>query len=209
MPNASPFVAAAITLGLATSSAGLATSPASGALLIEGVFSGKALRIIVDEEAAEAEVTLDDKRHFLDLAADEAHRIGADGTVSLAELSAKATAPKPEIRPWGPGPTIAGHSSVYHVMRVDGEICGELLISPWMKPFVDPAVQALAILERIKGEDGIKQTGLDGACGDLPFSSYALTGWPLMAGSIDEPIFRTEAISFNYQPSGDELSWSH
>ena len=93
-------------------------------------------------------------------------------------------------------------------MLLDNEICGELLVSPWMKPFVDPAVQALSILERVEGEGDIKETGLEGACGELPFSSYAMAGWPLMAGSVDQPIFKTEAISFDYTPRGDELSWT-
>ena len=209
MPKVSSLLTAVMTFGVVTLSTSLATSPAIGALLIEGVFDGKALRIVVDEETAEAEVTLDGRRHFLDLAADKAHRIEADGSMRSTELTAEEASPTPEIRPWGPGPSIAGHSSVYHIMRLGDEICGELLISPWMKPFVDPAVEALAILERIKGEDDIKKTGLEGACGDLPFSSYAQTGWPLMAGSIDQPIFKTEAISFDYKPSGDELSWTH
>ena len=189
---------------LTTSSAGLATSPAAGALLIEGIFSGKALRIVVDEERAEAEVTLGDDRHFLDLAAGKAHHIKADGTVQVAEMVATEAVPKPKIEPWGPGPSIAGYSSVYHIMQLEGEICGELLISPWMKPFVNPAVEALSILERVKGS-GIKPSGLDGACSELPFSSYAQVGWPLMAGSIDQPIFRTETISFDYEPRGGEL----
>lgn len=206
MPTVSSLLAAVITLVLATSSAGLTTSEAAGALLIEGVFSGKALRIVVDEEAGEAEVTLDGKRHFLDLDTGEAHRIEADGTVHLAELSAKKSAPQPEIQPWGPGPSIAGHASVYHVMRLNDEICGELLISTWMKPFIDPAVEVLSMLERIKGEGGITSTGLEGPCGDMPFSSYTMAGWPLMAGGIERPIFKTEAISFSYSPSDDELS---
>ena len=208
MPNVSILLTAVISLAFATSSAGLAIAPSAGALLIEGVLSGEALRILVDTEASEADVTLGDRRHFLDLDAKKAHRIGADGTLHAAELLAREAPPKPEIQPWGPGPSIAGHASVYHVMRLGDEICGELLISPWMKSFVDPAVEALSILERVEGEGGIKRTGLDGACGDLPFSSYAAAGWPLMAGSIDRPIFETMAISFNYMPSGDELTWA-
>ncbi|MEM9626044.1 MAG: hypothetical protein AAGA21_07410 [Pseudomonadota bacterium] len=207
MPTTTSILAALVPLVLATSSTGLATSEAKSALLIEGVLSGKALRIVVDEETAEADVTLDGRRHYLDLDAGKAHRIEADGSAYPTELSAKQPAPEPEIQPWGPGPSIAGHASVYHVMRLDEEICGELLVSTWMKPFVDPAVQVLSMLERIKGDGGIASTGLDGACGKLPFSSYARAGWPLMAGGIDQPIFKTEAISFSYRPSGDELNW--
>ena len=208
MPTTKSFLAALVPLIFATSSAGLATSEASSALLIEGVLSGKALRIVVDEETAEADVTLGGKRHFLDLDAGKAHRIEADGSARPTELSAKKPTPEPEIQPWGPGPSIAGHATVYHVMRLNEEICGELLISTWMKPFVNPAVEVLSMLERIKGEGGIGSTGLGGACGDLPFSSYAQAGWPLMAGSIDQPIFKTETISFSYRPSGDELNWN-
>lgn len=208
MSTAYPFMAGLVAFGLATSSTALTPSMASGALLIEGVFAGKTLRIVVDRETAEADVTFSGKRHFLDLDRGKAHRVESDGTLRPEELVAVETAPEPEIQAWGPGPSIAGHASVYHVMRLDEEICGELLISPWMKPFVDQAIQALAILERIKGESDIRETGLDGACGELPFSSYALTGWPLMAGSIDIPIFKTKAISFDYTPSGDELTWN-
>ena len=67
MPSMStvyPLLAAVTALALSASSAGLATSPAASALLIEGVFSGKALRIVVDTETSEAEVTLGRKRHF-------------------------------------------------------------------------------------------------------------------------------------------------
>ncbi|MGI9508887.1 MAG: hypothetical protein ACR2QJ_06015 [Geminicoccaceae bacterium] len=209
MPTALSVLASVTAVVLTTSSAGLATSPAAGALLIEGVLGGEALRIVVDTDGTEAEVTLGDNRHFLDLGTGKAHRIQADGTLKAATMAAREAGPRPEIQPWGPGPSIAGYSSVYHVIQVGGEICGELLISPWMKPFVDPAVEALSILERVKGEGGIKPTGLEGACGDLPFSSYALAGWPLMAGGIDQAIFKTETISFDYEPSGDERERLH
>lgn len=204
MPITAPLLSAALTLGLATSSA-------ASALLIEGEFDGKALRILVDAESEQAEVTLGTERHLVDLEAGEAHLVEADGTVRAQEVepTPAARTPTPEIRPWGPGPTIAGHPSVYHVMSLGQEVCGELLISPWMKPFVSPAVEALAILERIKGDAGVKPAGLRGPCSAVPFSSYAGAGWPLMAGGMDEPIFKTESISFDYRPNDDELSWQH
>ena len=205
MSTAFSLLASVTAFFLTTSSAGLATPQAAGALLIEGVLSGKALRIVVDEVSAEAEVTLGEDRHFLDLAAGKAHRIDADGSIHVAEMAAGEASLKPEIVPWGPGPSIAGYSSVYHIMQLEGDICGELLISPWMKPFVDPAVEALSILERVKGSSGIEPSGLEGACAELPFSSYAQAGWPLMAGSMDRPIFKTENISFNYEPRAGEL----
>lgn len=208
MTAASPVLAVAVALGLVTSSVSLATSPATGALLIEGHLVGEDLRIVVDAATNQAEVTLGATRHRIDLAAETAERIDGDGRKSEVQVSARARAPKPDIEPWGSGPKIAGHPSVYHVISVNDQICGEVLISPWMKPFVDPAIRAMAILERVKGEGGIQPIDLDGACGKLPFSSYAMLGWPLMAGSIDAPIFETEAIDFAYSPGAGELAWN-
>lgn len=207
MPIKRSLHALMIALLVSSTSTGLATPSARSALLIEGKFAGKTLRILVDTAAAKADVTIGADRHWVDLAAEKAHRVDADGTVRAEPLRESGQSPAPEIKPWGPGPTIAGHASVYHVMTLGEEICGELLVSPWMKPFVDPAVQALVILERIKGASGVKSTGLEGACGALPFSSYAEAGWPLMAGGIDQPVFKTETISFDYEPRDDELTW--
>lgn len=187
----------------------LATTPAAAAaLLIEGDLDGKALRILVDTSKSEAEVTLGQARHRVELDVDKAQRVETDGSLGKQEVvRASGSAPTPEIKPWGPGPMIAGHASVYHVMTLGETICGELLISPWMKPFVSPAVEALAILERIKGDHDIKAATMDGPCGALPFSSYAAAGWPLMAGGMNQRIFTTETISFDYDPSDTELTW--
>ncbi len=209
MTTAPTALAAVLALGLATSSASLATSPAAGALLIEGRLAGETIRIVVDAEAEQAEVMVGRERHRVDLAADKAQRVAEDGRVSEEVLAPETGSQAPEIQPWGPGPTIAGHPSVYHVMSVGDEVCGEVLISPWMKPFVGPAVEALAILERVKGEGGIAPIDLDGPCGKLSFSSYAALGWPLMAGSVDRPIFETESIDFAYVPRAGELAWHH
>lgn len=209
MPVKRFFPAVLVALALTTTSAGLAAPSAKSALLIEGYFDGQSLRILVDAEKAQAEVTLGEDHHRIDLALEAAKKIAADGSIREEEVMASGSLPTPEIKPWGPGPTIAGHPSVYHVMTLGDEICGELLVSPWMKPFVDPAVQALSILERIKGDAAMKSTGLNGACGALPFSTYAKTGWPLMAGGIEQPIFKTESITFDYVPKSGELTWSN
>lgn len=207
MPFKRSTLAAIVTVALAATSSTLATPNPTSALLIKGNFAGKDLRILVDTGEAKADVTIGGDRLWVDLTKREAHRVAADGTMTEQALAAGDGSPAPEIKPWGPGPKIAGHASVYHVMTLGDEICGELLVSPWMKPFVDPAVQALAILERLKDDVDLTSTGLDGACGSLPFSSFATAGWPLMAGSIDQPIFKTETISFDYEPSSDELIW--
>lgn len=188
----------------------LAVKPATAAILmIEGDLEGKPLRILVDAATARAEVTLDAKRHRIDLETEMARSVRQDGTLGDQEtVNHTRSRPAPDIRPWGPGPMIAGHASVYHVIMLDEQICGELLISPWMKPFVSSAVEALTILERIKGHHDIKSATIKGPCRDLPFSSYASAGWPLMAGGVNQRLFTTEAISFDYQPGPDELSWT-
>lgn len=186
-----------------------ATPAAAAALLIEGDLDGKVLRILVDTSKSEAEVTLGDARHRVELNADKAQQVEIDGSLGKLEVVRETgDALTPEIKPWGPGPMIAGHASVYHVMTLGETICGELLVSPWMKPFVSPAVEALAILERIKGDHDIKSATMDGPCGALPFSSYAAAGWPLMAGGMNERIFTTETISFDYDPTESELIWT-
>jgi len=209
MPIKRSMLTALIALTFTATSSGLAVPTPRSALLIEGNFAGKTLRIVVDADEGKVDVTVGQDRHWVDLAVGEAHRVEPDGTTQVEELQAGVDMPAPDVRPWGPGPAIAGHPSVYHVMKLGEEICSELLVSPWMKPFVDPAVKALAILERIKGTSRITETGLDGACGDLPFSSYAVAGWPLMAGGIEQPIFRTETITFDYEPEANELTWTH
>jgi len=207
MPFKRSTLAAIATFALTATSSTLATPNPTSALLINGNFAGKDLRILVDTDQAKADVTIGNDRLWVDLTKHEAHRVAADGTMTAQTLAAQDGSPAPEIKAWGPGPKIAGHASVYHVMTLGDEICGELLVSTWMKPFVDPAVQALAILERLEDDVDLTSTGLDGACGALPFSSYATAGWPLMAGSIDQPIFTTETISFDYEPRNEELIW--
>lgn len=185
-----------------------ATPAAAAALLIKGDLDGKMLRILVDTKTSKAEVTLGEAHHRIDLDADKAQAVRTDGSLAEQEIAVRTSVqPLPQIKPWGPGPVIAGHASVYHVITLGDKICGELLISPWMKPFASPAVQALAILERIKGDHDIKSATLDGPCGALPFTSYAAAGWPLMAGGMNQRVFTTESISFDYDPSGDELVW--
>ncbi|MGH1480985.1 MAG: hypothetical protein ACRBM6_20010 [Geminicoccales bacterium] len=188
----------------------LAIPPAAAAaLLIEGDLGGKVLRILVDAKRAQADVTLGENRHRINLETEEAQAVLSDGSLGEQEIAEDTGAtPIPSIKPWGPGPMVAGHASVYHVMTLGEEICGELLISPWMKPFVSPAVEALTILERIKGDHDIKSATIDGPCGALPFSSYAVAGWPLMAGGMNQRLFTTETISFDYQPGGNELNWT-
>jgi hypothetical protein len=95
---------------------------------------------------------------------------------------------------------IAGHATVYHVITYGDEICAEMLVSGWMRPFIAPLVQALDELE------GMPPPAQGAGCAQIPFSVYAAAGWPMLAGKIDHLTFETEAIRFDYQPSPGELA---
>jgi hypothetical protein len=75
-----------------------------------------------------------------------------------------------------------------------------MMLSGWMSPFIDPAVRAIALLER----PGTRSEA--DPCTAIPFAIYAAAGWPLMAGKVDHSTFVTTAIHFDYQPSREELA---
>ncbi len=100
---------------------------------------------------------------------------------------------------FGPGPVLAGFVTSYYVLFVGEQVCAELMAASWMVPFVDPAIQALAIL------DALRPAG-DDPCQHLPLVTYAAAGWPMIAGKIDHPTIETSRISFDYQPSPGELA---
>jgi hypothetical protein len=95
---------------------------------------------------------------------------------------------------------IAGHATVYHVITYGDEICAEMLVSGWMRPFMAPLVQALDALE------DMPPPARANGCAQIPFSVYAAAGWPMLAGKIDHLTFETEAIRFDYRPSPGELA---
>jgi hypothetical protein len=70
-----------------------------------------------------------------------------------------------------------------------------------MGPFVDPAVRALAMLEKAS-----RPVGGGDACAAIPFTTYAAAGWPLLAGKVDRPSFVTTNIEFDYRPAANELA---
>ena len=104
------------------------------------------------------------------------------------------------VTPWGPGPVIAGHATVYHVITYHDEICAEMLVSGWTQPFIAPVVQALDLL------DGMPAPAQGGGCERIPFAVYGAAGWPMLAGKIDHLTFETKVIRFDYTPGASELS---
>jgi hypothetical protein len=106
------------------------------------------------------------------------------------------------LEQFGPGPVIAGHGSLYYVLFVDKDVCAEILVSQWMRPFVDPAVRALGLLEQLERS---APSGDADACGQIPMATLAAAGWPLLVGKLEAPGLVTEMIRFDYLPPPDEL----
>jgi hypothetical protein len=168
------------------------------AILIEARKEREAVRMVIDAGQQRALIVTPRGRSVIDL---ETGRIygagGAAGQLPGARGEAQGVY---RVTPWGPGPVIAGHATVYHVITYGDEICAEMLVSGWMQPFLAPVVQALDVLE------GVPAPAQASGCGRIPFSVYAAAGWPMLAGKIDHLTFETRAIQFDYEPLPGELA---
>jgi hypothetical protein len=172
---------------------------AEAAILIEARNERESLRMVIDAGQQRAMIATARGRSVIDL---ESGRIHAQGTGAVRELpiARDEALGAYRVTPWGPGPVIAGHATVYHVITYGEEICAEMLVSGWMEPFMAPVVQALDVL------DGMAALAAAGGCARIPFSVYAAAGWPMLAGKIDHLTFETRAIQFDYEPTPGELS---
>jgi hypothetical protein len=171
---------------------------ADAAILIEARKEREALRLVIDAERQRALIATPAGQSLIDL---EAGRIYVHGAGSSARhVSSGSSLGAYRVTPWGPGPVIAGHATIYHVITHGDDICAEMLVSRWMQPFVAPVVQALDILE------GGPAPAQGGGCARVPFSVYAAAGWPMLAGKIDHLTFETRAITFDYRPTAAELA---
>jgi hypothetical protein len=172
---------------------------ADAAILIEARQQRDALRIVVEAEQQRALIATPRGQSLIDLAR---HRIYVHGAGGLRQMPIRSDGAAAlggyRVTPWGPGPVIAGHATVYHVITYHDEICAEMLVSRWMQPFMAPVVQALDLL------DGMPAQG--SGCARIPFAVYAAAGWPMLAGKIDHLTFETRAIRFDYTPLPSELA---
>jgi hypothetical protein len=174
---------------------------ADAAILIEARKQDEALRMVIDAEQGRALISTARGQSVIDLAR---NRIYAPGAASSRQLPIQpegaAALGGYRITPWGPGPVIAGHATVYHVITYYEDICAEVLVSRWMQPFMAPLVQALDLLE------GTPAPAQASGCARVPFAVYAAGGWPMLAGKIDHLTFETTAIRFDYAPQPGELA---
>jgi hypothetical protein len=171
------------------------------AILIEARRQGDPLRLVIDVEQQRALIVTSRGQSVVDLARQRIYVRGAAGAGQIPiERGGVASLGSYRVTPWGPGPVIADHATVYHVVTYEEEICAEMLVSGWMQPFMAPVVQALDLL------DGVPAPAQSRGCSRIPFAVYAAAGWPMLAGKIDRLTFETKAIRFDYDPLPGELS---
>ncbi len=159
---------------------------AKAGTLVEARLNDAALRIETGDDGGPSRVTLDGKVQ-----------------TPIAGPSPPyddATAEGFELREFGPGPIVAGHVSRYMILFQGERICGEILVSPWMAPYLQPAVDAIASLQRTNPGLELRH---DPACGVVPFASIATKGWPLLAGSKETQVFTTINLAFGFRPSAN------
>lgn len=172
-------------------------APASAAVLIEGVLDGAPIRIVADAAGRQASVTLGGVRHLVDLETGEIQ--GPNGRLAAPSVLPSAIY---RLDEWSHGPRVAGQRSDYHVLRVDGRICAEVLVGRRVRQRLAPAAQALDLVER--AGLAARSPAADG-CGVIPFRAFAARGWPLMAGLRDRLAFETRVLRFGYTPGPDEF----
>lgn len=175
--------------------------PASGqaAALIEMRINGAPLRLVADRTTDRVLLEAGAVRALFDLPAGSVY-VGEAGAVWRIPARYRPGYDEPpyRIERFGPGPVIAGYVTTYHVLFIGEQVCAELMTVGWMTPFVDPAIQVLAMLQALAPASD--------PCQKIPFTTYAATGWPLIAGKIDHPTIETTKIAFDYQPQPDELA---
>jgi hypothetical protein len=175
---------------------------ARAAVLIEAQKGGRPLQLVVDRGQQRVLLRSGATETLVDLAAGLIYLRGGDGMVSRAHAHFRPGHGEPapyRVERFGPGPMIAGNGSTYYVLFDEERVCAEAMLSGWMRPFVDPAVRAIALLEQLAGPP-------DDPCAAIPFTTYAAAGWPLLSGKADRPTFVTTAIRFDYEPAPGELS---
>jgi hypothetical protein len=180
----------------------LPQAAAHAAVLIEATKHGEPFRMVVDNGQQRALITTARGEGLVDLARGELYVRGAGAIARKMRIAAPPArgGAAYRVEPWGPGPVMAGHATVYHVISHGEEICAEMLVSGWMTPFVRPLVEALDLLEELSG------TPRGYGCGRIPFAVYAAAGWPIMAGKLDHLTFQTHELQFDYQPRERELA---
>ncbi len=178
---------------------GLAIGEARAGMLVEALFNGEPIRVETGSDRNLVLVSMGASRHLVDVERQYVYPMNGASTqpIRAAMLDDGARMLPYNLRKWSAGPQVAGHASTYHVLQVGEQICGEVLASAWMTPFIEPITRSLELMQRI--EPALRPVDRD-TCGAIPFTVYARNGWPLMAGWVDEAAFLTETVRFDHHP---------
>lgn len=177
----------------------LAIGEARAGMLVEARFNGNQLRVETGTDRNLVLIDVAGTRHLVDVRRQHVYRMdgGPAGPIQPALIDDAVRQLPYALQQWSAGPQVAGHASTYHVLQVGEAICGEVLASAWMTPFIEPITRSLELLQRI--EPALRPVERDG-CGAIPFAVYARNGWPLMAGWVDEATFLTQTVRFDHYP---------
>jgi hypothetical protein len=175
---------------------------AAAATLIEMRASGAPVNLVIDRPEQQVLIKSADRRTWFDLNGGLVYHREGDGATRRAHARYRAGHDRPapyRIERFGPGPSVAGQASTYEVLFVDERICAEMMLSEWMRPFLDPAIRTIALVQQILAPRAEP-------CAEIPFAAYAAAGWPLIAGKSDRPTLETRTIAFDYEASPGELT---
>ena len=173
----------------------------SAATLIEMSASGEPVNLVIDRPQQRVLIKSAGRRTWFDLNGGLVYHREGGGPTQRAHARYRPGHDRPapyRIERFGPGPSVAGQASTYEVLFVDDRICAEMMLSEWMRPFLDPAIRTIALVQQMLAPRA-------DPCGEIPFAAYAAAGWPLIAGKSDRPTLETRTIAFDYEAAPGEL----
>jgi hypothetical protein len=178
--------------------------PAAGraATLIEMRAGAEPLRLVIDRPQQRVLIENADRHTWFDLSGGFVYHREGNGPTRRAYARYRPGHDEPapyRIVRFGPGPIVAGQVSTYEVLFVADRICAETMQSEWMRPFLDPAIRAIALMQESLGAPSADP------CAGIPFATYAASGWPLLAGKADRPTLVTQTVGFDYAAKPIEL----
>ena len=171
---------------------------AMAGVLLEGQLNGVSLRLEMGLDRSRVLATAGGIRHLVDLSKKHVYRSDGNGTHrhQAGGMDDGASALAYRLNDWSEGPPVAGHGSRYNVLQIGEKICGEVLSSSWMQPFMGEIQFAIELIQRV---DERLRPVLRDECGKIPFTAFAGNGWPLFAGWHDETVFRADVLRFDYR----------
>lgn len=173
------------------------------ATLVEMSAAGEPVRLVIDRPQQRVLIESTGRQTWFDLNGGFVYHLDGDGPAQRAHARYRPGHDRPasyRIERFGPGPIVAGQVGTYEVLFVDDRICAEMMLSAWMRPFLDPAIRAIALIQQTLGDER------SDPCAEIPFATYGADGWPLMAGKSDHPTLATRTIAFDYAGSPQELT---